>query len=355
MAVTTEPTEPTRPAADGEGAEADDRSERDQPPRGRRWGRSLRSRRPRRKGGLQTLERTRLPYGLIAPAAIFMVLIHILPMIGGWILSLKRLNTFTFSQLFGAPWTGLENYRTILFDSDNALHRGFNQALRNTIVYTFWTVGLTLALGLGVALLLNRPIRGQRIIRTLMLTPWVVPSFVMATLWQFMWRSDVGVINDMLVDWTHLLDHRPIWLNGPNSLWAIVIPSVWRGIPLAMLIFLAGLQAIPEELLEAAEMDGAGPFRQFRYVTFPLLRPLFAVQLLFGVIYASYQFAVPYVMMGSNPGPHADLLMTLVVRESFSNNLVGFGAAASTLMMIGMLFWVAIWYGAFRRDLELAR
>jgi multiple sugar transport system permease protein len=196
---------------------------------------------------------------------------------------------------------------------------------------------------------------GQRILRTLMLTPWVVPSFVMATLWQFMWRSDVGIVNDILVDWTHLLGERPVWLNGPNSLWEIIVPSVWRGIPLAMLIFLAGLQAIPEELLEAAAIDGAGPWRQFRHVVFPLIRPLFAVQLLFGVIYSSYQFAVPWIMMGSNPGPHADLLMTLVVRESFSNKLVGLGAAASTLMMLGMLVWVAAWYGAFRRDLEMAR
>jgi multiple sugar transport system permease protein len=310
---------------------------------------------PRRRRARSKLERTRLPYALIAPAATFMVLIHILPMIGGGILSLKRLNTFTFGQLFAAPWTGFDNYGTLLFDADNSVHRGFSTALGNTVVYTAWTVTLTLGLGLGVALLLNRPVPGRRILRTLMLAPWVVPSFVMATLWQFMWRSDVGIINDILVDWTHLADDRPVWLNGPNSMWAIIVPSVWRGIPLAMLIFLAGLQGIPEELLEAAAIDGAGPWRKFRYVIFPLIRPLFAVQLLFGVIYAAYQFAVPWIMMGSNPGPHADLLMTLVVRESFSNKLVGLGAAASTLMMLGMLLWVVVWYGAFRRDLEMAR
>jgi multiple sugar transport system permease protein len=341
--MTTTTDEMDEAAAEPSG---DERSRRDRRPR--------RGKRPRRRD-IPKLERTRLPYGLIAPAVLFMVLIHILPMIGGWILSLKDLNTFTFRELFGAPWTGFNNYDTLLFDDDNSVHRGFSTALGNTVVYTTWTVTLTLGLGLGIALLLNRPVPGQRILRTLMLTPWVVPSFVMATLWQFMWRSDVGIINEILVDWTHLLDERPVWLNGPNSMWAIIIPSVWRGIPLAMLIFLAGLQAIPEELNEAASIDGAGPWRRFRYVTFPLIRPLFAVQLLFGVIYASYQFAVPWIMMGSNPGPHADLLMTLVVRESFSNKLVGLGAAASTLMMLGMLVWVAAWYRAFRRDLEVAR
>jgi multiple sugar transport system permease protein len=137
-------------------------------------------------------------------------------------------------------------------------------------------------------------------------------------------------------------------------MWAIIIPSVWRGLPFAMIFFLAGLSAMPPELHEAAAIDGAGPWRRFRYITLPLLRPLIAVQLLFGVIYSAYQFAIPYVMLGSNPGPDADLIMTLIVRQSFSNNLFGFGAAASTLLMLVMLVWVAIWYRAFRRDLEAA-
>jgi multiple sugar transport system permease protein len=138
-------------------------------------------------------------------------------------------------------------------------------------------------------------------------------------------------------------------------MWAIVVPSIWRGIPFAMLLFLAALQSIPSELHEAASMDGAGPWRRFRHITLPLLRPLIAVQLLFGVIYSAYQFAIPYVMLGTNPGPDADLMMTLIVRQSFSNNLLGFGAAASVLLMLAMLVWVAIWLVTFRRDLQEAR
>jgi multiple sugar transport system permease protein len=283
-----------------------------------------------------------------------MVLVHLLPTLGGFVLSFKRLNTFTFARLFDAPWAGLENYRSILFDTSNPLHDGFFGAVQNTAVYTFWTVGLTLGLGLAIALLLNRPMRGMRIVRTLMLTPWIVPSFVVAVLWQFMWQSDVGIVNKVLVDYTGILGHRPIWLLGPNTMWAIVIPSVWRGIPFAMLIFLAGLQAMPQELHEAAAIDGAGPFRRFRHITLPLLRPLIAIQLLFSVIYAAYQFAIPNIMLGSNPGPDADLMLTLIVRQSFSNNLFGFGAAASTLLTLVMCVWVAVWYRAFKRDLEVA-
>jgi multiple sugar transport system permease protein len=307
---------------------------------------------PPRRRRRRRYSRNRLAYWLIAPAVAFMVLVHLLPMAGGVWLSFKNLNTFTFAQLWGAPSAGLGNYDAILFDAANPLRSGFLGAVQNTAVYTFWTVVGTLGGGLAVALLLNRQMRGQKVARTLMLTPWIVPSFVVAVLWQFMWQSDVGVINKFLVDWTGLLDERPVWLLGSNSLWAIIIPSIWRGLPFCMLIFLAGLQSLPQDLFEAARLDGAGPWQRFRYITVPLLRPLIAVQLLFGVIYATYQFAIPNVMLGTNPGPDADLMMTLIVRQSFSNNLFGFGAAASTLLMLAMLLWVAVWWRAFRRDLE---
>jgi multiple sugar transport system permease protein len=313
---------------------------------------STRRARPRRPRGLDR-GRRRLAVLLIAPTVTFMVLVHLVPTSGGVFLSFKNLNTFTFSQLFGAPWAGVENYRRILFDTANPLHNGFMQALRNTGSYTVTTVAGTLGGGLGLAVLLHRPFRGQRIVRTLMLAPWVVPSFVVGTLWQLMWQRDAGIINQILVDWTGFLDERPTWLLGSNSLWAIIIPTIWRGLPFAMLIFLAGLQAVPTDLHEAAAMDGAGPWRRFWHVTLPIIRPLLAIQLLFGVVYNAYQFTIPVVMLGSNPGANADLLMTLVVRQSFANNLVGFGTAASTLMTLGMLVWVAVWYRTFRRDLEV--
>jgi multiple sugar transport system permease protein len=322
------------------------------PPR-RGPGLPSRGRRPRQ--GTAARRRARFAYFLIAPAAVFMVLVHLVPTAAGTFLSFLDLNTFTFQRLFGAPWTGLENYHSILFDEANPLHSGFTNAASNTAFYTAWTVGLTLVLGLAIALLLNRSFPGERVVRTLMLTPWVVPSFVVAVLWQFMWQRDAGIINKVLVDYTGVVGERPTWLLGENSMWAIIVPSVWRGIPFAMLIFLAGLQAIPRELHEAAAIDGAGAWKRFRHITLPLLRPLIAIQLLFGVIYSAYQFAIPYIMLGSNPGPSADLLMTLVIRQSFSNNLFGYGAAVSTLLMLAMLVWVAVWYAAFRRDLAEAR
>jgi multiple sugar transport system permease protein len=298
--------------------------------------------------------RNRFAYALVAPAALFMLVVHVVPTAAGIYLAFLDVNLFTFYLLFRAPWVGLENFRDLLFNADNPLRPGFLDAVRNTLFYTAWTVGVTLSAGLAVALLLNRQFPGRRVCRTLMLAPWVVPSFVVALLWQFMWQSDTGIVNKILVDYTHILDERPVWLLGENSIWAIIVPTIWRGLPFVILIFLAGMQAIPDELYEAAAIDGAGPWGRFRHITLPLLRPLIAIQLLFGVIWSAYQFAIPFVMLGSNPGPSADLLMTLIVRQAFTNQLVGYGAAISTLLMLAMLAWVAVWYRAFRRDLVAA-
>jgi multiple sugar transport system permease protein len=306
----------------------------------------------RRERIVRSWRRHRFAYALIAPAALFMVAVHLIPSGAGIYLAFLRINVFTYHLLFDAPKAGLDNFRDILLDPANPLRPGLVNAVRNTALYTGWSVALTLVAAMGLALLLNREFRGRRLLRTLAIAPWVVPSFVVAVLWQVMWQSDSGIVNKALVDYAHLLDEKPVWLLGPNTLWAIVIPTVWRGLPFVMLVFLAGLQSIPDELYEAATVDGANAWQRFRYVTLPLLRPLIGIQLLFGVIYSAYQFALPYVMLGPNPGPYADLLMTLIVRQAFTNTLFGYGAAISVLLMAGMLVWILVWYAAFRRDLR---
>src|SRR4051794_6937596 len=170
--------------------------------------------RPRRR---RRRRRNAFAWALIAPAATFMVLIHVVPTLAGVYLSFLRLNTFTLPQLFGAPWARLENYHSILFDTANPLHDGFVQAARNTVVYTTAVVVGTIGGGLGLALLLNRPFPGRSVVRTLMLTPWVVPSFVVAVLWQFMWQRDAGIVNKVLDDYTGLVHHHITWLLGDNT------------------------------------------------------------------------------------------------------------------------------------------
>jgi len=272
----------------------------------------------------------------------------------GFYMSLLKLNQFTLGQYLEAPFIGLDNYRRILFDADNPLRSGMGFALRNTALYTLTVSLLAIAIGLGVALLMNRDFRGRSIARTLLLLPWIVPSYVVGTLWGFMWQRDVGIVNVVLVDWLHLLSERPFWLLGANSFWAIVVPTVWRAWPVMMLIFLAALQAIPEEQYEAATLDGVSRWHQFLHITLPLLKPVIVIQLMFQIIDNVYSYNIVAMMFGNGagyPGEWADLLMPLLTRQSFSYWLFGQGAAVSFVMMLLMLVFVGVWLRAFRRSM----
>lgn len=283
-----------------------------------------------------------------------MLMVHVVPMVEGVYMSFLKLNQFTLPQLLHAPFVGLANYKGVLFDVQNPIRHGLGLAVRNTAIYAVVVTIGVMVTAMGVALLMNRPFRGQAWVRTLMLLPWVVPSYVVGTLWGFMWRQDTGIINRVLVDWLHILNHRPFWLIGPNTIWAIIIPTIWRSWPFMMIVFLAALQTIPDELYEAAAIDGANAWQRFRHITLPQLRPVIAVQLLFQIIYSVYSYNIVIMMFGNGagyPGEWGDLMMTLLTRQSFNSWLFGTGAAVSTLLMLAMMGFVALWYRLFREEM----
>ncbi|WP_342421343.1 sugar ABC transporter permease [Paenibacillus sp. FSL E2-0178] len=293
-------------------------------------------------------------YMLMVPTIIFMLLVHLLPMIQGFWMSFLKLNQFTLGKYLKAPFVGLDNYIGLLFNTDNPVRQGLNFAIRNTAIYSvIVTIGVMI-MGLMMALLLNRDFPGRSIARTAMLLPWVVPSYVVGVLWGFMWQKE-GIINYFLVDVLHLFNEKPFWLLGPNTIWAIIIPTIWRGWPFLMVIFLAGLQTIPEDIYEAATIDGAGKFRQFWNMTLPMLKPVIAVQLLFQIINNVYSYNIVSTMFGNGagyPGEWGDLLMTALTRQSFGYWSFGSGSAASIMLMFAMLMVVGIWYRAFRSELN---
>lgn len=298
--------------------------------------------------------RNHLAYKLVAPVILFMFLVHFIPMAQGVYMAFLKLNQFTLTQFLRAPFIGLDNFSGVLFDPDNPIRAGLMLAVRNTAIYsTVVSVGV-LGTGLGVALLLNRQFRGRAFIRTLMLLPWVVPTYVVGVLWGFMWQQDSGIINRILVDGLGIVSEGPFWLSGRNVIWAIIIPTVWRFWPFVMVMFLAGLQTIPDELYESAAIDGANPWHKFRHITIPLLRPIIAIQLLFQIINGVYAYNIVQMMFGNGagyPGEWGDLMMTLLTRQSFGSWLFGYGAAVSVLLMIVVLFFVSMWYRAFREEL----
>ncbi len=294
------------------------------------------------------------PYLLLLPAILMMLAVNLTPIAQGFYMSLLKLNQFTLGQYLDAPFVGLENYRRVLFEEHSPIRAGLGLALRNTALYTLCVSVLSVAIGLGVAVLLNRDFAGKGIARTLLLLPWIVPSYVVGTLWGFMWQRDVGIINVVLVDWLHLLDEKPFWLLGSNSFFAIVIPTVWRAWPVMMLIFLAALQAIPEDQYEAATLDGVSKWKQFFHITVPLLKPVIVIQFMFQVIDNVYSYNIVSMMFGNgagHPGDWADLLMPMLTRQSFSYWLFGQGAAVSFIMMVLMLIFVAVWMKSFKRSM----
>ncbi|MCZ8521371.1 MULTISPECIES: carbohydrate ABC transporter permease [Paenibacillus] len=303
---------------------------------------------------LHDFKKNRFAYALVLPTILFMLAVHLWPMLQGIWMSLLKLNQFTLNQYLKAPFVGLHNYTELLFNTNNPVRQGLQYALRNTAIYTVVVTIAVMACGLGTAMLMNRTFPGRAIARTALLLPWVVPSYVVGILWGFMWQKE-GIINYVLVDVLHLLDAKPFWLIGPNTLWAIIIPTVWRSWPFLMIVFLAGLQTISDELYEAAEIDGANKFRQFMSITLPLLRPIIAVQLLFQIIYNVYSYNIVAMMFGNGsgyPGEWGDLVMTAMTRQTFGYWAFGSGSAASFMLMLIMFVIVGIWYRVFRSELN---
>ena len=281
-----------------------------------------------------------------------MLFLHVSPIIQGIYMSFLNINQNTLQSYLLAPFVGFDNYYKVLFDPNSAIHIGLLESVRNTAIYTIVVTLGTLGVGMVVALMLNRKFFGRSLVRTLFLFPWIVPTYVTGLLWGIMWLKQGGLVNVMLVDWLHLLPYKPSWLSGPNTIWAIIIPTIWRYWPLSMLMLLAGLQTIPDELYEAADIDGAGPWTKFWMITWPMLRPVWFILILFGLISNTYSFNIVIMMFGFGagfPGEWGDLMMTNIFRNSFQLWNFGTGAAVSVLLLIFMVFLVNIWFKYFKQ------
>lgn len=306
------------------------------------------------------IRRNAIAYAFIAPTAAAMLLVHFIPGAQGIYMSLLDLKQVNLLLYLRAPFVGLQHYQDIfgVFTGTDDLNvAALGQALNNTLWYAFWVNVGTLALGLILALLLHRRFRGVGVARTLVLLPWVMPTFVVGIAWNLIWLRDGGLANHLLVDWLGLFPDRPTWLTGPASFWALVIPTIWRTLPFTAVMLLAGLQVIPTDLYEAARVDGATALDRFRYVTLPFLKPVLSVLVLFGTVFdliggQGYNISASMFTAGSgasvNGGRYADLIVPAIVRQSFDRQLFGYGAAASVVVMLILIVIVGVWYRGFR-------
>ena len=279
--------------------------------------------------------RSLLPYLLLVPAVVLELGVHVVPMVVGVWMSLLELTQFHIRDWSTAPFVGLDNYRATL-DVDTAAGQELLHSYWVTAAYTVASVGLSWLLGIAAAVVLQRPFRGRAFLRTLFLTPYALPIYAAVVTWSFMFQRDTGLVNQVLLD-TGITDHRPFWLIGGNSFVAVLVVSVWRSWPFAFLCLMAGLQNVPDDMYEAAYIDGAGFWRRFQYVTLPMLRPVNQVLLLVLFLWTFNDFNTPYLLFGGSAPPAADLVSIHIYQSSFIIWDFGAGSAMSVTLLLFLL------------------
>ena len=262
-------------------------------------------------------------YALLLPAVALITVLIGYPFVRALWLSFHK-------KLLGAaaaPWIGLGNYESLLRDPR------FWAAVKNVFIFTGASVALKLLIGLVVALILHEALPLRNLWRSIVLLPYAMPTLVSVLIWKWMYNDTAGVLNYLLTE-TNIRQGPMLWLADPGKAMASVIAvNVWRGFPFFVLTLLAGLQAVPQDLYEAAKVDGAGVWARFRAVTLPGILPVMAVVTLFSTILTFNDFAIIWVLTRGGPGNATDVLATLTYKIAIPGLELGKGVAVSVLML----------------------
>jgi ABC-type sugar transport system permease subunit len=267
-------------------------------------------------------------YLFVLPALAILFVFTLVPVLYAGYLSFTNYDVFTRMD-----WVGLRNYQDV-FEDDL-----FWRALQNTVVYTAFSIPISMALGLGLALLLNRRLRGLGVYRTAFYVPVVTSMVAISMIWIQLFDPLYGVVSNAL----EAVGVRGVdWLGDPNlAMPSVIAVSVWKTMGWNMLIYLAGLQGIPEALKEAAAIDGAGRVQTFWKIVFPLLKPTTFFIFVTSVIGAFQVFDIVYVMTGGGPANATLTLVQYVYNNAFKALDMGFAAAAS-FVLFGIIMAVTL-------------
>jgi multiple sugar transport system permease protein len=227
----------------------------------------------------------------------------------------------------------------------------FQTAFWNTCFYTFWATVFKLALGMWLALLLNRHFRFKRMIRAWMLLPFIIPTVLSTFAWRWMFDPTFSVINWTLYHLGWITDRLPFLSSGDWAMWCAIVVNTWRGTPFFAITLLAGLQTINPDLHEAAALDGANAWHRFWHVTWPLLLPVTLVVVVFSVIQTFSDFQLIYVLTGGGPANATHLVATYAYQIAIHSGLLGEGAAIS-LFMFPVLFLVVLFQLRYLKRME---
>lgn len=275
-------------------------------------------------------EANRAAWFFLAPALALIGIFFFLPVAAAMLLSLTDFDLYGIASPANTRFVGFRNYSRLLQTPD------FWQALRNTFYFAFVGGPLTIGVALGAALLLSsKLVRFKGVFRTIYFTPFVTTLVAVAIVWRYLYHTRYGFFNYAL----SYIGIGPIdWLGDPNwAMPAIILMAVWKGFGYNMLIFIAGLQAIPEELYDAAAIDGAGPFRRFFNITLPMLAPTLVFVTVITMIGYFQLFAEPYVMTQGGPLRSTTSVVLLMYEEGFRWWRMGYAAAIAFVLFIVIL------------------
>jgi len=267
-------------------------------------------------------------WSMVAPALLVTVVFALYPVVDSLWLSLHHI--FVAIPQLGSPFVGLDNYLALLRDPVA------QQALLVTLGFVVLSTLLELACGLMIALVIHERFCGRGLVRAAILIPWAIPTVVASQLWRYIFNDQYGLAN-LLWFGSRVTDYVP-WLAYPSLAFGIVVlADVWKTSSFAALLILAGLQLIPDDLYDAARVDGAGAWQRFRHITLPLLKPALLLALLFRTMDAFRVFDLVFVMTQGGPGDATQVLQFYGYQTLFTEGRIGYGSAVSVAVFLMIL------------------
>ncbi len=275
----------------------------------------------------------------LLPAVAYILVFFGYPIVENVLMGFEHYTTSTFFTGH-APWAGLRS-------------NVFSESARNTLIFTVGSIVGQFTIGLGLAVYFQRKFPLSGLLRSLLLLPWLIPLLAATTIWKWILDKDSGVLNRVLAD-VHLAGSNPGahpgWLTSPSlALVSVILVNIWIGIPFNATILYGGLRDIPEHLYEAAALDGATGWRAFRYITWPLLRPVVNVVLVLGVVYTLKVIDIILGLTGGGPANATQTIATQAYQLSFVQFDFGQGAATANVLIVISLVFAVLYLRANRR------
>lgn len=280
---------------------------------------------------------------LVLLALAYLVTFSAFPLIYNLVISFQSVDLFNIAT-FDRPFVGLENYRDIVNDPL------FWPVVRNTIVFVGLSVVFQLGIGLALALFFRLDFPGSTWLRGLFLAGWIMPGLVVGAIWGWLLAGDFGVVN-WLIQSLGLTQQKIFWLSDPSiSIYSVIIANIWLGVPFNMILLSVGLAAIPADVYEAAELDGATRLQRFFTITLPMMRAQLGAVISLGIIFTLQQFDLFAALTQGGPSNASNVLQYWSWELAFREYRIGHGAVVSVFMIIAVIFVATAYVRSTRHE-----